>query len=258
MNYGLYLSTSGALAAQARLEVWANNLANVNTTAFKPDRSTVRQRDTARVEDSLPFLPSNDLLEKLGGGVLLEQTRPDLTPAPFQESEAPLDIAIDGPGFLVVDSGKGSPDQRIRLSRDGRLSFDNAGRLVRASDGLPVLDEEFRPIVLDRLAPVAFTSDGRVVQGDATIATLALAKPKHNDLLRKLEGGLFVVNGGKPAIERTNAAVRQFATERSGVDPFAAIIGVTQAESAVGSNARMIQMHYDTLGRAINTLGRIA
>lgn len=258
MNYGLYLSTSGALTAQSRLEVWANNLANVNTTAFKPDRATIRQRDTAKVEDRLPFLPSNAMLEKLGGGVLLEQTRPDLTPAPFQESSAPLDIAIDGPGFLVVDSGKGSPEQRPRLSRDGRLSLDNAGRLVRASDGLPVLDEEYRPITLERSTAVAITTDGRVIQNDATVATLALVKPRNNDLLRKVEGGLFAVTGGKPAIVPTNASVRQFATERSGVDPFAAIIGVTQAESAVGSNARMIQMHYDTLGRAINTLGRIA
>lgn len=68
MYYGIQLAASGALTSLYRTDVLANNLANINTAGFKPDMVYTRQRDTARVEDDLPFLPTDDLLERLGAG----------------------------------------------------------------------------------------------------------------------------------------------------------------------------------------------
>ncbi|MBT8484767.1 MAG: flagellar biosynthesis protein FlgF, partial [Phycisphaerae bacterium] len=53
MNYGLYLSAGGALSSMYRQDVLANNLANMNTTAFKPDRVTTRERLPERLEGSV-------------------------------------------------------------------------------------------------------------------------------------------------------------------------------------------------------------
>lgn len=52
--------------------------------------------------------------------------------------------------------------------------------------------------------------------------------------------------------------VRQGHVERSGVDPVMALMDITKAGSAVERNARMIQLHYETVGRAISTLGRVS
>ena len=258
MNYGLYISASGALTAQGRLDVWSNNLANINTTAFKPDRAGVRQRDAARVEDRLPFLPSNRLLEKLGAGVLMTPTRTDFSPGGIETTRSPLDVAIDGRGFLVVDGGQGRGDERLRLSRDGRLTLDQSGRLVRIADGKPVLDDRNQPITLDRSAPVNITGDGRIVQNEAVVATLGFVTPRDETTLVKSGGGLYAMSAGRAGLGRGEGQIRQFALERSGVEAFSAIMGVTRAASAIEGNARMIQMHYDTIGRAVNTLGRIA
>lgn len=256
MNYGLYMSASGSLTAQARLDVMANNLANMTTAAFKPDRAGVQQRDPARVEDRLPFLPSDKMLERLGAGVLLQPTRPDLTPGAVEDSRNPLDVAIEGRGFMLVDTGKGRGDERLRLSRDGRLTLNPGGTLVRVVDGRPVLDDRDAPITLDRDAQVNISPDGRVIQNDAVVATLAIVSPRDERQVRKAEGGLFTFSGGRSGLEPGGGAVRQHAVERSGVDPFRAVMGVTRAASAIESNARMIQLAYETIGRAVNTLGR--
>ena len=77
MNYGAYISAGGALNAMHRLDVATNNLANVNTVAFKRDIANSMPRQTARVEEGLFRLDTNEMLERLGGGVLARPTQID-------------------------------------------------------------------------------------------------------------------------------------------------------------------------------------
>ena len=84
MNYGMYISASGALTSMHRLDALTNNLANVNTVGFKPHTPAVKQRDVARVEDDMPLADSNAMLERLGGGV---QLAPAALVAPFGERQ---------------------------------------------------------------------------------------------------------------------------------------------------------------------------
>src|SRR5690606_21363941 len=139
MDYGLYLSAAGVLTNMHRTDVHANNLANVATTGFKPDFAVIRQRLPERLEDNIADVPAHELLERLGGGVLVDPTRSDFTQGRLETSDQPLDLALQGDGFFVVDSGRGEDDERLRLSRDGRFTIDARGTLVRSTDGLPVL-----------------------------------------------------------------------------------------------------------------------
>src|SRR5690606_13067862 len=75
MDYGLYLSAAGVLTNMHRTDVHANNLANVATTGFKPDFAVIRQRLPERLEDNIADVPAHELLERLGGGVLVDPTR---------------------------------------------------------------------------------------------------------------------------------------------------------------------------------------
>ena len=65
MNYGFQISSSGLLTALYRQDVYANNMANMDTVGFKPDIPALMQRDAARTEDHLPFAPSDAMLERL-------------------------------------------------------------------------------------------------------------------------------------------------------------------------------------------------
>ena len=89
MNYGLYLSAAGVLTNSYRQDVFANNLANVNTVGFKPDLPVLRTRPPEAIEDPAPFGTSNDLLERLGGGVLAGPQRTSFAPGPVEQTHRP-------------------------------------------------------------------------------------------------------------------------------------------------------------------------
>lgn len=259
MNYGLYLSASGVLTNMHRTDVHSNNLANVSTAAFKPDFAILRQRAPERIESNLMEMPSQELLERLGGGTLVDPTRSNLSQGELDLTENPLDLAIEGAGFFVVDTGRGEGDARLRLSRDGRLTVDAQRRLVRSTDGLPVLSTAGAPIVVDPGATLSIDANGAVSQNNERIATIRLVDVPDDRSLAKDGSGMFRFAG--PIVQLPASAssyVRQGMVERSGVDPIKAMLAVNRSSGAVQRNARMIEIQDQVLRGAINNLGRIA
>lgn len=258
MNYGLYLSASGMLTAMHRLDIAANNLANVDTVGFKPDFTAAMQRRAERIEDGLFQIDSNALLDALGGGTLSAPTRTNFAPAAPNVTDNPLDVAILGEGFFVLDStGDGSGDE-VKFTRDGRFTLGSSGELVSAATGRAVLDTANQPIFLDTQTPVRISSDGAVEQDDRFVARLQISTVPDRASLQKVGDNLFRAD---PAIAGQRTATGSFvepgSVESSGVDPIRAMMEVTNAGRDVGITSRLIQIHDETLNRAINTFGRV-
>lgn len=257
MNYGLYLSASGVLTNMHRQDVLANNLANMHTVGFKPDFAISRQRDAARIEDDLPFAPSNDMIERLGGGVLISPTRTSFSQGGLDVTDNPLDFAIEGEGFFVTRSRFGEGDQRFRLTRDGRFTIGANGTLARIVDGAPVLDVRNNPVTLDPTLPVTIDARGVVRQGEAEAGQLRIVRPADQRAIVKDGTNSFRFRGDDTRLVAATGFVRQGTVERSGVDPLKTLMSITKAGGAVASNARMIELHDQALTRAIGTLGRV-
>lgn len=259
MNYGIHISASGALTAMYRQDVFANNLANLDTIGFKPDVPAAMQRDPARVEDSLPFMPSDRLLERLGAGALSAPNRISFSQASLESTGQPFDLALQGDGFFVVRADGQSGADRLRLTRDGRFTRDPSGRLVMATTGLPVLDTQNNPVLVPDGAAVRVDADGAVRQGDRLVARLRVVDVPGRDALVKEGHSLFrapasVMDGATPS----RALVRQGFLEGSGVDAFRAMMQVTGAGREVDGNMSLIAQHDRMMERAINTLGRVS
>lgn len=258
MNYGLQLSASGMFASMYAMDVAANNLANVETAGFKPDLVSTRMRDAVRPEDGVWNLPSNQLLERLGGGVLLQPNQVSFAQGTLEESGNPLDVAIKGDGFFVVAAGRDGAIQQ-RLTRDGRFTLDDSGRLVMAASGNPVLDPQNRPIRLDPSAEVMIDPDGTIRQRGAPVARLQVAQVPDPSSLTKEGESLFAASEAAMKARRpATGSVEQGMIEGSAVDAVKAMLAVSKAASAVTANARMLQMHDETVNRAINAFGRVA
>lgn len=258
MDYGMYLSAAGVLTNMHRTDVFANNLANVNTAGFKPDFAVVRQRLPERLEDNLATVPPQELLERLGGGVLIDPTRVNLEQGALELTENPLDLGLQGDGFFVVDTGRGEDDARLRLSRDGRLTTDARGTLVRAADGLPVLDRNNNPVRIRRGEPVDVDETGAVRQGGDVVARLRLVDVPDDRLLAKADGAnLLTYRASFETLTPASASVRQGMVERSAVDPIKAMLAINRATGAMNRNTRMIEIQNETVRGAINNLGRI-
>ena len=257
MNYGLYLSASGALTHLERQNVIANNLANASTVGFKPDLVYTRQRLPERLEGNVAIGPQR-MLEMLGGGLAPHGNLISGAQGSLTKTGRDLDLAIEGKGYLLVREGTG--DETLRFTRDGRLTLNRAGELVMVVNGLSVLDDNDQPIRLDRALPVEVRENGDVIQGDQVRARLQLAVPRSDRALVKVGGNLLRLRDGIGPDQRAPAEgrLRQGHLESSAVDPIKTLMSLTAAAKAVMANAKMMQFHDHIIGQAVNTLGRVA
>jgi len=129
MHAALYVSKTGLAAQDKQLTTISNNLANVNTVAFKRDRAVFedliyqnqRQPGAQTTQDTR--LPSG---LQLGTGVRVVATQKEFTEGNMQITEQPLDVAINGRGFLQILQADGT----IAYTRNGQLQTDGEGQLV--------------------------------------------------------------------------------------------------------------------------------
>lgn len=257
MNYGMHLSASGALSSLYRMDVLGNNLSNISTVGFKPELAMARQRQAARAEDGLDWLPSNRMLERLGGGVMNAPNQVSFGQGPLQTTGNPLDLAIQGDGFFVMRDIEGAEGERFVLTRDGRFTRDMRGRLISSTTGMPVMDSTNRAITLDGAGEIVIGPDGVIRQDGQKVAQLALVALDDLSRMRKSAPGTFIapadVMGRR---KQAPGQVKQHTVEGAAVDPIRAMLSVTDAGRAAEANFGMIQSHDRIMDRAINGLGR--
>lgn len=136
MFQSLWVSKTGLDAQQTRMQVISNNLANVNTTAFKQDRAifedllyqTIRQPGAQASADTI--LPSGFML---GTGVRVLATEKLHTQGNITNTQRGLDIAVQGKGYFQILM----PDGDLSYTRDGSFQLDADGQIVM-SNGNPL------------------------------------------------------------------------------------------------------------------------
>lgn len=248
MVYGLWHSAAGMQAQQYRQAVITNNLANASTPGFKSDRVAFQERLSAARGGQLA--PEHATLDALTGGLFATPVYTDFSPSSINPSPNSLDVAIDGDGFLAVQGPEGP-----RYTRDGRFFRTNEGALIHASSGGAVLGTAGNPIVLDSNAAVEIDRSGHLSQGGEVVARLELVDFEDRGQLEKVGKNLFSGDGARRI--DAQGRIRQFATESSGVEPTAALVEMIAAARAYEVNASMISMQNESLGRAVNEVGRI-
>lgn len=259
MQYGLQISTSGILTGMYRTNVLANNLANINTTGFKPDSAFTRQRAVVREEDGVYSLPSNRLLEKLGAGSHMAPNRVDFGQGRLEHTGNPLDVAIEGEGFFVLRDAADEAGDSIRLTRDGRFTQASDGRLVSIASGLPVQDGQNNDIVLRDDATVEIDDEGVIYQDGRRIARLGLADVPDRGALKRVGENLFQ----PPAAAQNNVIegegrLRQGFIEQSAVTAISGLLAYQGAARSVSGNTRIAGYHDQIADQAINTFGRLS
>lgn len=254
----MHISSSGALTSMYRLDALTNNLANVNTVGFKPHTPYTRQRDVARIEDNLPLMDSNLLLEQLGAGVQLAPTRIEFSQGSLTQTGNALDVAFSGDGFLAVEGEASGDTAAFNLTRDGRLALDVSGKLVMSSSGRPVLDVAGQAIRLSDSADVKIGPDGRISQDGVEVAQLRLVDVPDRSRLTKAGEGLFrMTNDAVEGLRTATGQLKQGMVEDSSVNEISALMQVQSAAGDVRMNLEMIGYHDQLMDRAINRLGRV-
>lgn len=137
MMTGMYAAISGLDANQALLDDTANNLANVNTVGYKASSVTFAESLTQVLRGASGPTSGNGGTNpvQIGLGVQVSATRNEMTEGSFQTTNDPLDIAIEGNGFLRV--GEGSPPAAAPYTSGlpANLDYTRAGDLTTNAQG---------------------------------------------------------------------------------------------------------------------------
>ncbi len=251
MVYGLWLSADGMLAQQHRQDVLANNLANVDTPGFKPDRVAFAER----LNESLLRAAPGASLTSLGqstGGLFSQANYTDYAQGRVVESGNPLDLALLGDGFLKIQTADGA-----FFTRDGRLTTDVNGTLRHAASNGVVLGAQDQPLRIDvgSKEPLSIDRGGRLRQGTNILGDIGVTDFEDRQELDKIGNNLLSADRARPIA--ASGSFRQGYVEMSGVEPSAALVDMIAASRAYEMSASLISMQNESLGRLVNDVGRL-
>jgi flagellar basal-body rod protein FlgF len=239
MDTTSYVALSRQIALQRAMGVVANNLANANTTAFKAEAmlfETVLER--AGEPGRLAFVQD-------------VATVHDPSDGPLQPTGGPLDLAVQGPGFLTVATPEGE-----RYTRAGRLERNARGELATV-DGHALLDEGGAPIVLPPGEPApAIAADGTVAGRGGPIARIRLVRFADPHRLRPEGGGLW--SSDQPPIPGSPGAIVQGALEGSNVNAVLELTRLIEVTRAFEGTQKMLETHHELARRAVERLAELA
>lgn len=247
MVSGLKTSAAAMDAQAERLAVLANNLANTGAVGFKANHPSFFQLlSSPRAAGSVsPADPAAPLLIPTA-----MQTNIDFSAGTFRETGNALDLAIEGSGFFVV----GSTDAP-RLTRAGNFTRTQTGVLATL-DGIPVLDARRRPLQLPDNGAIQISTDGTVTVGGTSVGQLLVVDvPALNGLTRD-EAGRFIAPADFRLEPSRTSQVRQGLLELSNVNPVLTMVEMIDALRVYEAAQRTARGIDETLGRAVNDVGR--
>lgn len=249
MIRALYTGATGMNAQSTNIDNTANNLANVSTTGFKKGQADFQ--DLLYVNERTPGAEAAQGLQvptglQIGNGVRVAGVTKIFTPGTFQNTENPLDIAIEGEGFFQVLL----PSGEIRYTRDGALRLNSVGNLV-TSDGFLINPQVTIPqeAVSIQIAPdgtVSVTNAG-ATNTTTPVGQLTLVRFTNPAGLSAEGRNLFAetASSGQPLIATPglNGAgfTRQGFKEGSNVDPVTELINLILAQRAYEFNTRSVR-----------------
>jgi flagellar basal-body rod protein FlgF len=223
MDSGYYAACAGLAAQTDALELVAHNLANLNTVGYRGEQATFHSLLAGGA-----IVAANPLNAAVNDYGVLGGSRLDLNAGSLVSSGNPLDLAIAGSGFFVVQSPQG-----LVYTRNGGFHVTPAGQIVTAQ-GDAVMGQQ-GPIILPT-GNVAVSDDGTVSVDGTVVEQLRLAEFSPNTNLEALGNTLYAAPSGS-ALVPASSSIRQGMLENSNVSP---VEGAVQLIT-VQRNAEMMQ-----------------
>ena len=248
----LYTAATGMRALETKLDVIANNLANVNTTSFKRDRVNFedlfyRQLKLPGAQDASQNYSPVGIAVGLGSRV--QSTQGDFSQGAFSTTNNQLDVAIDGPGFFVVID----PTTAQNLyTRAGNFSINSNGQLVvgSATTGRVVSPAiQFPQDVIN----ISISPAGNVLAQQSSSTTfsqvgqLQLARFINPQGLLKLGENLYQETQASGPVNLTTPGqlgtgqLQQSTLELSNVDPVTELVDLITTQRSFELNSQAVQ-----------------
>lgn len=270
MNNSMITALVSMNGIQRKLDTIADNIANLDTVGYKQKDLSFEDTLTSVMQQPKDFRQQgrfSPLGYTTGYGVRTGDVTRDMTGGPLEQTNNPLDLAIEGSGMFAVEVGG-----KRAYTREGGFHFapdpsDPDSMVLLNNQGYYVLNEKNQHIKAPDDAKVAIDPHGKVLVDQAGVITeagrLKVLKPLREDALQQMDGNLFVVpgsmteaqvfevpaNGGLPE----DTSIRSGYLEKSNVDYMGQITEMMQMQRAYQLAARAIASS-DTLMNLANNM----
>ncbi|MDH5542367.1 MAG: flagellar basal-body rod protein FlgF [Nitrospinota bacterium] len=256
MDKGSYVAASGSIAQERAMEYISNNMANMNTPGFKADRAIFESylKDNlkpgagigTRAEIASGYLPQskNDSTYLVASGKFT-----DFSQGALRQTDSPLDIALEGDGFIALLTPDGE-----KYTRGGSFTVGREGYL-ETLDGNVVIDRQNSPIRLDEGA-FHIREDGTIAGSNGEdIAQLKVVKFADNEVLKK-EGNSLYLAENMENTSWSDAIVKQGFQEGSNINPVSEMAKMITALRQYSTFQKAIQSEDEMNSKLINQVAR--
>lgn len=245
MDQGIYTAASGAIAMEERLTIITNNLANLNTVGFKKERMSNEQ--FSKLLDTSSLYPGQ--YRTIPIDVITSTYSIDTTPGPSLKTGNPLDVALVGEGFFVVNTESGP-----RYTRAGSFHLTPEGLLVTAQ-GYAVQGEGGE-ITLGP-GEVVIDTKGNIIFKNENVGNLQVMNIPAESLVRQ-GNGIFAVKEGYAPEAVESVTISQGFLEASNVEPVKEMVEMITTERAYEAFQKVIRSVNDAYSNSMRNVGTVA
>jgi flagellar basal-body rod protein FlgF len=238
MDTSTYIALSGQNARQHQMEVLANNIANLSTPGFKAEKMMFQEFLTHPTDGSDP-----------SSYVVSQGNARDMTQGSLTHTGNPLDVGLNGAGFMTVTTPSGD-----QYTRNGHLQLDSQGELV-TSTGLVVQGEGGSPIVIPSGAgSITIGKDGTVATEKQKVGRIAVVNFDNPQVLAETQGGLYTTTQTPQSI--TTTTVEQGTIEEPNIQPIIEMTKLMTAAHEISEAKNFADGEHNRIKSAIDRLGK--
>ncbi len=237
MENAVYAALTRQSGLMREMQVVANNIANISTTGFR--------KEGVVFSEFIRSVPSSPSLSMAAARVRTTS----MLQGGLRQTGAPLDLAIEGEGFFLIETPQGE-----RLTRAGSFSTSAEGDLV-TNDGFRVLDAGGAPIFIPSDAPdLSVAGDGTISAGGRPLSQVGLVKPVDPNGLVREDGVMFRSDAGFEPVE--GGRIVQGFIEASNVDPVGQVARMIEVQRAYELGQSFLDSENDRIRNALKTFLR--
>lgn len=237
MDNAGYIGLSRNAGLMRELNAIANNIANASTNGYRREGSVFAEHVKA-LENGDPSMSIATMSRRFV----------DLSPGDITMTDNPLDFAIDGEGFFLVETPAGE-----RLTRDGAFSVNAEGELI-TSTGARVLDEAGGAIAIPpETQTIGLSQDGFIFADGQAVGRIGVVTADPAFMVREGQNLFRAENGFEPA---PDAVVRQNALEGSNVNAVVELARLIEVQRTYETSKNFMDQENERIRQTIRTIGQ--